>query len=273
MPIPFYDFKNLPAKLFDPDKPQPFRHALPAWRSLGMSAIVDHVAGNGVLTSQNGIQRLVVWREGGDMPLATADMTTVAIDDELSVSWSGPTPPGPTDLDNGNPLDLRCVGLILADGNVWQIPEIREPDYSSRLPRDLVRDRKTGKLTAPIKREYEDMWQEAEFWFDRFLAILEGTEFTFSRERALAFCTQLLGLRYRFCDATQSALRVIDTTNLQAIIGIAISWQSVMDRVRDIVADDVEEKKNLDRSAASVNGSSGSEASDHNTDQQGANSG
>lgn len=273
MPLPFYNFKNLPPKLFDADKPQPFRHALPVWRSLGMSAIVDDVAGNGVLTSQNGIQRLVVWREGGEMPLATADMTTVIIDEELSVSWSGPTPPGPTDLDNGNPLDLRCVGLILADGNVWQIPEIREPSHASRLPRDLVRDRKTGKLNAPIKREYEDLWHETEYWFGHFLEIVEGTASGFSRERALAFCTQLLGLRYRFCDATQSALRVIDTTNLQQIISIAISWQSVMDRIREVCSEDLEEKKNLDRSVESVNGNSGSEASVRITDQHEANSG
>ena len=231
MPIPFYHIKNLPPGLFDPSKPEPFRHALPAWRKLGLAAVVDRVHGNGVVTPMDdGTQRLCVWPENQEFPASTGDETRIVIDDELTVSWHGDTPPGPEDLDNENPLRLSGVPLVLADGEVWQIPEIREPG-GSLLPTDLVRDRKSGRILNPIKKEYAELWTEAEYWFDLKWKALTGEAKTFELGRALAFATQVISLRYRFCDATQSALRVIDSVNVQTVIEAAIGWPAVIEQI------------------------------------------
>lgn len=261
----FYHLANLPSGLVDTST-QCFRAALPAWRKLGVGPIVDRVDGNGVVHDlDNGRKRLCVWPEDQEYSPPSGEEHLEEIDDELTISWFGDKPPGPQDLDNGNPLQLSTVPMILADGEVWQVPEIREPS-GSRLPTDLSRCRKTGKLLNPIKKEYLQLWEEAEFWFDLKWKFLEGTATTFGLERALIFATQILGLRYRFCDATQTALRVIDSVNVQAIIETAIGWPAVMDLVRKLTEDDDDQKKkSLESSAASVNGNSGHEASDLST--------
>lgn len=272
MPGIFYHLRNLPPGLYDTRNDQCFRAALPAWRKLGLGPVVDRVMGNGVLHSEDdGSQRLCVWPEGREFEPPIGDATRIVIDDELTISWCGDKAPGPSDLDNGNPLRLRTVPMILADGEVWYVPEIREPS-GSLLPTDLSRCRKTGKLLHPIKTEYLQLWEEAEYWFNLKWQWFIGEANEFSLERALKFATEVIGLRYRFCDATQSALRIIDSVNVQAIIETAIGWPAVMERLKEVSTDDVEDeedaqKKSQHSSAVSANGSSGSEASDHSTSQ------
>lgn len=270
MPVPVYVFKTLPPGLFDPANPQPFRHARNEWKALGLLPIVEHVTGNGVLNpGRDGTQVLSVWPEGESMPVTAEQTTTIEIDDELSLRWNGTEPPGPDDLDNGNPLKLSTVPIVLTDGNIWQIPEIREP-RGSRLPTDLVRSR-TGGLSNPIKREYEALWNECEFWFDLKWKALTGEASTFILERALIFATQIIGLRYRFCDATQSALRVIDSVNVQTIIEYAIGWPAVIAQIEEITSD--VQKKSPDSSAENANGNSGQKDCDQNTGPPEASSG
>lgn len=273
MPALFYHLRNLPPGLYESSRDQCFRHALPAWRKLGLGPVVDRVAGNGVLHSEDdGSQRLCVWPDGGEFVPPIGDATRIVVDDELTISWCGDKPPGPRDLDDGNPLGLRTVPMILADGEVWHVPEIREPS-GSLLPTDLTRDRKTGKLLNPIKTEYLQLWEECEYWFHLKWQALEGTATTFSLERALKFATEIIGLRYRFCDATQSALRIIDSVNVQSIIETAIGWPAVIERLKQVTGDDADDndeepqKKSPVPSAVRASGSSGHEASDLNTDQ------
>lgn len=273
MPVPFYILKNLPAGLHDETKGQCFRHALPAWRKLGLGPIVDRVDGNGVLHAlDNGSQRLCVWPDGREYSPPIGEETSIVIDDELTISWCGNKAPGPSDLDNGNPLRLQTVPMILADGEVWLVPEIRQPS-GSLLPRDLTRCRKTGKLLTPLKKEYEQLWEESEYWFNLKWQALEGSATTFSLERALKFATEIIGLRYRFCDATQSALRMIDSVNVQSIIETAIGWPAVIERLKQVTGDDADEteeqpqKKSPVSSAVSASGNSGPEASDLSTNQ------
>lgn len=275
MPQLCYHLTNLPASLYDQGACQPFRAALAEWRKLGLGPVVDRVDGNGVLHRlDDGTERLAVWPAHLEYSPPQGEETRILIDDELSVSWHGDKSPGPLDLDNGNPLRLTTIPLILADGEVWQIPEIREPS-GSRLPTDLTRDRKTGRLRNPIKKEYEHLWEECEYWFDLRFQVLTGDAQSFELERALAFATQLLGLVYRFCDATQTALRVIDSVNVMPLIEIAIGWPAVLERVRQLTIDTQEEpqKKSRAPSPESVNGSSGPEACDQNTDQREGNNG
>lgn len=270
MPAIFYHLRNLPHGLYESFRDQCFRAALPAWKKLGLGPIVDRVDGNGVLHRlDDGTERLAVWPAGGEFVPPIGEETRIVIDDELTISWAGDKAPGPYDLDNGNPLRLRTVPMILADGEVWQVPEIREPS-GSLLPTDLTQCRKTGKLLNPIKQEYRQLWDETEYWFELKWAALQGTAQTFSLERALTFATQILSLRYRFCPATQSALRIIDSVNVQSIIETAIGWQAVVDRLKELSTDDVEDeedaqKKSQHSSAVSANASSGSEDSDHST--------
>ena len=266
MPQIFYHLANLPSGLVDTST-QCFRAGLPGWRTLGLGPIVDRVDGNGVLHDlDNGRKRLCVWPDDQEYSPPFGEEHFEVVDDELSVSWFGNKSPGPEDLDNGNPLRLSTVPLILADGEVWQIPEIREPS-GSKLPTDLTRCRKTGRLMNPIKKEFLQLWEESEYWFDLKWKFLEGTATTFVLERALIFATQILSLRYRFCDATQTALRVIDSVNVQLIIETAIGWPAVMDVVRRFTDDDEsQQKKSLESSAANVSGNSGHEASDLSTD-------
>ncbi len=160
----FYRLRNLPLDVYR-ETSQAFRHALPEWQKLGLGPVVDRVDGNGVLHQlDNGWFRLAVWPDGQEFIPPGVDEEIHPIDDDLYVSWCGPQP-GPSDLCNGNPLRLSTVPLILADGEVWQIPEIREP-AGTRLPTDLIRDRRSGNLLTPVKREYQQLWEEAEYWFD-----------------------------------------------------------------------------------------------------------
>lgn len=275
MPIPYYLHRALPSGLCLIGQSEPFRHAHLEWQRQGLLPIVDRVRGNGVLRDQGSHgQLLAVWPEDQEQPepipgVRDSGQTWHQIDADLSVGWEGDMPPGPNDLDNGDPLGLQTIPLVLADGNVWQIPEIREPGRSL-LPTDLIRDRRTGALQTPLKREYQQLWQESEWWFDlRFRNLTDGTQ-RFSLERALTFATQILSLRYRFCDATQAALRVIDSTNVQRIIEVAIGWPAVQARLQELLQDDVDdaaapEKKSEHPSAGNVNGDSGLRDCDHST--------
>jgi hypothetical protein len=264
MPHLFYHFPKCP-KGFE-------RSNRAEWSAIGMIPIVDRVDGNGVVHQlDNGWQRLCVWPEGQEFVPPAGKEELLEVDDQLRVSWFGDRQPGPDDLDNGNPLRLQTVPLILADGEVWQIPEIREPS-GSLLPTDLTRCRRTGQLLNPIKREFQQLWEETEYWFDLKWKSLTGEATTFALERALIFATQVLGLRYRFCDATQSALRVIDSVNVQPIIEVAIGWPALMERIKQITADEAQ-KKSPGQSAGSVNGSSGLEDSGQTTGPLEASSG
>jgi hypothetical protein len=273
MPHIFYHIANCPPNLCDESTTQSFRGALPAWRKLGLGPIVDRVDGNGVLHREDsGRMRLCVWPEFSEFNPPLGDATTIEIDDELAISWHGEKQPGPEDLDNGNPLKLSVIPLILADGEVWQIPEIREAS-GSLLPTDLTRDRKTGRLLNPIKKEYQSLWEECEYWFDLKWQALTGEVNSFVLERALEFATQILSLRYRFCDATQSALRVIDSVNVQTIIEIAIGWPAVLERIRQITNDEAQKKRIEAASAENLNGSSGQRDSGPITGQPAENNG
>ena len=228
-----FDLKDAPRGLFDTNRPEaPFAHAADLWRQLGLWEVVRDLGGNAtVLYLDDGRTRLQIWEPGEEyIPIQDEDLIVQPIDEELTIGWD--ERPTPELLDNGNPLGLSSLELTLADSNVWQIPQIREPS-GTKLPRDLVRDRKTGKLLMPLKVQYQAIWEETEYWFDLFWQSLEGSAKTFSYERALKFATEVLSLRYRFCDAVQSATRVIDSVNVEKIIFIATGFDQVLEILKD----------------------------------------
>lgn len=267
MSVPIYLFQNLPPGMFNQESDEPFRAAFPKWKKLGFGPIVNQVLGNGVLVPADDGVRLVVWPDGQEYPAGLKELESIKIDDELSVLWESGKPPLPEDLCNGNPLRLKCYPVRLGDGNFWDVPEIRDPD-GHNLPTDLIRDRKTGELQTPLKREYQAIWDESEYWMNLFLEIIVGNSKTFSLDRALTFATQVMSLRYRFCDATQSAMRLLDSKNVQEIISVAIGWNAVLGRLREIAQDNVtpaSQKKS--QSSVNASGSCGPEESDLTTDR------
>lgn len=248
---PRYLLKEIPAEeLFTP-APNGFSHALPAWTRLGFGPVVEHVRGNGVLVDQSEYgHALIVWPPHEERPeqlgYDPANCKLVEIDEACSAFWlDGKTPPGPADLDNGNPLNLPCKPLRLADGRTWEIPEIREPTnpLMPRLPRKISRDRLTGDLKCEVMPRYRRLWEETEQWMAMFLQVTDGKRSVIPIERALAFATSVLGLRYHFTDATQSALNVIDDSNIQELISVAIGWAATWELLERAVQ--VVEKKNV----------------------------
>lgn len=226
---PIYLLRECPPDVFRESPPE-FRHARKFWESQGLWPVVDRVHGNGTLVSQGdfGIG-LLVWPAGNDCPgVSVSDLThTIAqVDDGLSVAWRSESVPGPDDLDNGNPLGLRGTLVELADGNFWEIPQIREPG-GCLLPRDITRNRLTRELQAEVQREYLDLWNESAEWIELFWAGFVGERASFGWDKALAFATKIIGLRYRFCDATQSALRILDTTTIQRVISVAVDFEAI----------------------------------------------
>ena len=266
MPVPIYILPlSPPLSEIDISAPEPFRANLADWRRLGLGSIVDRVRGNGtVIRQDDGRYRLIVWPEQEEFSPAVPE-TLIEIDESLTVGWPGAVAPGPEDIDNGNPLQLQTCGVVLADNNVWQVPEIRDPT-GSKLPTDLVKDRRSRTLLTPIKREYLQLWEESNYWF----GLLLQSEGSFSLERALDYATVILGLRYRFCDATQSALRVIDSTNVLEIVKASLSWHSVLAFAAELVAED-DKKKVV--TAESTSGDSGPLDSGHTTGQPAVSSG
>ena len=249
MPIPFYNLATIPPGSFVPEHSEPFKVGVVFWREEGLEAIIRGVTGNGTVAGSS----LVVWPDGNEMPLKEPAQTLVEVDAGLSISWNGTTPPGPDDLDNGNPLSLMTTPVVLADGNFWQIPELRGP-FGTTLPRDLVRNRLTKKLETPVRKEYQDLWQESEEWFQFLFDVIEGTRTSINLDSALSFATKVIGLRYRFCDATQAALRIIDSSNVQDIIKAALGWDAVFQRIKEIATEEPQKKS---ESSEKPNGNSG----------------
>jgi hypothetical protein len=236
------------------------------WDAIGLGPIVAGVGGNAtVIPFPNGGPdgrpgiMLVVWPVG-----QTADRLGYfpgqqvwrQVRPDIYVGWDKPGPPRPDDIDNGNPYQVAGPGVRLGDGQIWTIPEIRNRS-GHNLPTDLYRDL-TGKLVTPVKAPFAALWEEACFFFDLFWQnVVEGDHSSgIPYERGLTFCSAVLGLRYRFCDLTQDGLRLIDSTNLETVIGHAIGWPEVYSELQRFVGEASErEKKN--RSAESVPGNCG----------------
>lgn len=128
--------------------------------------------------------------------------------------WLGvDTAEPPTASDLRRKRQYTGYPIELGDGGRWLIPIIRRPDDSTELPTDMVWDA-TGMLREPIKPAYEAYWQEAG---DILGWALNGWE-SVPRERALSLCVRALSLNYRFGREEQNILRLIDGTNLAAVL-------------------------------------------------------
>ncbi|MEP3477996.1 MAG: hypothetical protein ABJZ55_02000 [Fuerstiella sp.] len=285
------------ADVFNGSNADPVAHALEWWESKGLLHIVTNHGGRIAASTCNGPDNtsgiwVTVWPEHSESPkpigyhAAKQTWTKVRSANEDSpaiyVGWKISEPPTPSDLSLGNPYGLSCEQIKLCDGNSWAISEIREPlnngmltptaSHDTDLPKLVKRDL-NGNLCNPVKKQFEQLWEESGQWFDIWCEIHFQGRTSFPSDQALEFGLQVLQLRYRICDLTNDALNLLDTSNFQDIISNAIGWPSVKALLESHVSDDGDEKKNHDAfTRETANGSSGLEDSGRNTDPLEANS-
>jgi len=133
--------------------------------------------------------------------------------------WLGHDTADPPTADDLQRPGRRHPGYFLdSDCGRWVVPVIRRPDDTTDLPRDLYQDLRTGELHQPLKAAYHDYWEET----GEVLAFLrlkedpgdEPRRVEIPMARALDLAVRALGLNYRFGQAEQALLRVIDADNL-----------------------------------------------------------
>ena len=152
------------------------------------------------------------------------------------VGWKKEDPPQPWDIANDNPFSVAGPELKLNDGFPWMIPQIREPMSSQgvlpidahipNLPRLIQRDL-DGEISRPVKDGHRELWERSASWFERWWNIACGNESTFSATDALSFAVDVLALRYAFPEYLNDACGIIDTVQLESIVGTAIGWPAV----------------------------------------------
>lgn len=299
MSVPYY-FVSDPSvnlrKVFNATLADPVAASLEYWESHGLGDVVRDNGGNIGAAVSNGPENtsgvwVAVWPDESRKPEPYGyhpDVQTwKQVRRDVWVGFTTDSPPTPADFCRGNPHGLSGEAVQLCDGNFWVVPELREPVFngqivptpiqSTDLPKLVQRDL-DGNLCKPVKREFDDVWETSGKWFDTWLEITFSERSTFDSEDALAFCLQVLKLRYRICDLTNDAFGLLDTQNFQKVICLAIGWQPVRDLLEARLAaasgdDDPPTQKKSDEALTSgdASGSSGPEGSEATTDPHAAN--
>lgn len=126
-------------------------------------------------------------------------------------------PPTPGDLQIGQLL--RGSDVQLGDGNLWRVPIVRTPfsrDQMGRssLPRDFVYDA-DGIATGVRQASSDHLWELSGQVWDH---STNREKFpTIDLQVLLEVCIEALALNYRFGKAEQQVLRLINSTNWEAI--------------------------------------------------------
>lgn len=279
--------------VFDSSKGDPIAHAVEWWSRHGLASVIAHHGGRISCShvqsgpgNQSGVW-LTVWPEHGEAPqplgFHPSKQTWKQVRRNLWIGWTTDHPPGPDDLSNGDPYDVRGPQLKLCDGNSWTVAEVREPvSYGQLFPTaaqrthlpTLVKRDLDGNPIRPVKPEFEKLWELSGDWFDVWCEICFSDRNTFDSDTALEFVLQVMQLRYRLPVVLNDALGLIDTSNLQKMIEAAIGWPTVR-KLLEERAGLVEQsaKKNEAAPSDTLNGSSGPEASDLSTALPEANNG
>lgn len=130
----------------------------------------------------------------------------------------------------------------LADGNEWTVPIIRRPPgiverfgvHSTELPCEMIRD-KNGVLQFPLKPEFQSLWESTlevcNHFFDSEGVIVDPINI--DREWGMDRDITFLGVNYRFGQAEQIVLGLIDTENYYVPLGMAIDTPLVITLIRE----------------------------------------
>lgn len=164
--------------------------------------------------------------------------------------WIGHDPADPPTADDLRRPGRRHQGYVLrTDSGEWMVPVIRRPDDTTNLPRDLFLDPLTGALRDPLKEAYRQYWDETEEVI-RFLRLREEGDVPRQVEiptsRALELAVRALGLNYRFGQAEQSLLRVIDAQNHLVVLGMTVDLPKVL------AMEEAEREKKTEKSSSAA---------------------
>ncbi len=154
-------------------------------------------------------------------------------------TWVGmwnDSPPGPEELASEKQLDGPVVRLL--DGNLWQIPLLREWSlfegdvvYECCLPRVFMQCQETGRLKpGDVVRQYRQLWDDSVTVTE---AMLGGGRSDNDPEFDSRFLDQFLGsllaANYQVSLTEISLLQLIDEGLSGEVIRASIGWQSVLD--------------------------------------------
>lgn len=146
---------------------------------------------------------------------------------------SGDRSPLPEQLERENCVVRSCENVVLADGNIWEVPVIRQVEadseiipvelHQANLPSVFYRD-VNKQWAMNVVPAYEDLWQQSRRLFE---ALVEGDAVTYVD--AMEFAAAVLGLRYRFNLLIHSRWpdRFLTTTNVISVIRAAVGWNVI----------------------------------------------
>jgi hypothetical protein len=146
------------------------------------------------------------------------------------LGWETATPPTPSDL-----LRTECIAGHMAgldDGNEWMIPTARAFGRGSALPQALMLG-PDGELVAQALPRFARLSNAAEKVFAAFLG--DGEDLTL--QQCWDVAVMALGQNYRLSQWEVSALQLLNTDNVQTVLGHLIDMPTVLAKIKD-------EKKN-----------------------------
>jgi hypothetical protein len=236
----------------DPQAEDPFHRVRDDLNLLGFGPVIDRVEGNGTLfpVMHNGPGGhdgaiLTSWHKGTEPDLIGYFPSRQLWTQVSDIVWVGTAPDGkvnPDDLENGNPWSIPGTPMRMADGQYWVVPMIRRAG-SHFLPTELYWD-VSGKLVTPIKARFRSLYDESGYFFDTcFEALMGDGGLHLHLERALTFACDCLALRYRFTKHSQTALKVIDETNLRQVLHLAIGFDLVENKLKEWMNPDQKKKR------------------------------
>lgn len=139
--------------------------------------------------------------------------------------WQGfyrDDPPGPADLARSEQIGGHTV--TLADGNDWLVPVARSFPAGTRLPRALVLG-PDGQLVMEALPRYAEISADAERVF---AAFIEQDE-SLSYQDLWDIAARALAINYRLGPWELSALRLLDTNNVQDVLSALIDMPSILE--------------------------------------------
>lgn len=112
--------------------------------------------------------------------------------------------------------------VLLADGNVWEVPTIRRGGRYSSLPQRMTLDA-AGDLQMTVLPEFDFAWQASGQIFEH---VFKSRDIPF--REVLSLCADVLSLNYRVGIHEVSRLGLVTTENYVKIFEAAVDWPKIV---------------------------------------------
>ena len=150
---------------------------------------------------------------------------------------SGDPSPGPERLERETCIVTSAENVVLADGNIWEVPVIRQPaDEAGLLPVDSQRSNLPsvyyrnvdGQWIMDVVPRYQDLWRQSRVMLD---ALIAGQGLLYSD--MMTYAAAVLGLRYRFNLLIHSRWpdRYLTTDNVLNVVRASIGWHIITEHL------------------------------------------